>query len=47
MALEFDPYEDNEMCSKCFRDEEYEFGLCVTCIEKNLAELREKENDYV
>lgn len=36
MALEFDPYDDIEMCSECFDDEEYDFGLCVNCLEISL-----------
>ena len=38
MALEFDPLDDIEMCSNCFEDEEYDFGLCVACAEEALEE---------
>ena len=39
MEIEFDPYDDIEMCSNCFEDEEYDFGLCVACVEELLEEM--------
>lgn len=41
MALEFDPLDDIEMCSNCFEDEEYDFGLCVACVELAMEEIEE------
>lgn len=43
MALEFDPYDDIEMCSNCFEEEEYDFGLCVACVELAMEEIEELE----
>lgn len=41
MALEFNPYDEDdlEMCSNCGEDEEYDFGLCVSCVEEALDEM--------
>jgi hypothetical protein len=41
MALEFDPLDEIEMCSNCFDEEEYDFGLCVACVEEAMEEIRE------
>ena len=40
MALNFDPFDEDEldMCQKCFDDEEYDFGLCVACLEEKLED---------
>lgn len=39
--LNYDPLEDDEICSNCFDDEIYDFGLCITCVEEALAEIEE------
>lgn len=41
MEIKFDPYDEDdiEMCSNCFEDEEYDFGLCVACVEEAMAEI--------
>lgn len=41
MALVFDPIDDIEVCSNCFDDEEYDFGLCVACVEELLEEMND------
>jgi hypothetical protein len=35
--------DDLEMCSNCFDDEEYDFGLCITCVEEAFAEIEEMQ----
>jgi hypothetical protein len=40
---QFDPYDDIEMCSNCFEEEEYDFGLCVACVELAMEEIENLE----
>ena len=35
-----------EMCSNCFDEEEYDFGLCVSCVEEAYAEIEEMKEMY-
>jgi hypothetical protein len=37
------PFDEDEieMCSNCFDEEEYDFGLCVACVEEAMEEIRE------
>lgn len=44
MALKFDVIEDTDLCSECFDDEEYVYGLCVGCAEELLAEMDDYES---
>jgi hypothetical protein len=39
------PFDEDEieMCSNCFEDEEYDFGLCVACVELAMEEIEEME----
>lgn len=40
--LTFDPFDEElDMCSNCFEDEEYDFGLCIACVEEAFAEIEE------
>ena len=39
--MNFDPFDDEDVCSNCFEDEVYDFGLCITCVEEALAEIEE------
>jgi hypothetical protein len=39
--LIYDPLDDEDICSNCFEDEVYDFGLCVDCVETALEEIEE------
>ena len=33
--------EEYGICSNCREDEEYDFGLCIACVEEAFAEIEE------
>lgn len=39
MALEFDPFDEIEMCEICGEDEEWDFGMCISCAEEKAQEI--------
>lgn len=45
MEIVFNPFDEDdiEMCSNCFEEEEYDFGLCVACVELAMEEMSESE----